>query len=210
MLGGKGMKRKQIIVLGLVLVIISVGILQYTYGGKGESSKVNGLDDLALTEGDLALTQGTDIEEIPGAAAYVNGNASEAANEVLTQAQQPSGYFAEARLERDKVRSREKEELMNISQNTDGSVSASSTLTSSEAQTQLVALIRRSEAESTIETLVKQRGFEDALTYMSDTGNVDVIVKAESLSAAEVAKISDIVTRHADVTMDKITVKNVN
>lgn len=204
------MKRKQIIVLGLVLVIISVGILQYTYGGKGESSKVNGLDDLALTEGDLALTQGTDIEEIPGAAAYVNGNASEAANEVLTQAQQPSGYFAEARLERDKVRSREKEELMNISQNTDGSVSASSTLTSSEAQTQLVALIRRSEAESTIETLVKQRGFEDALTYMSDTGNVDVIVKAESLSAAEVAKISDIVTRHADVTMDKITVKNVN
>lgn len=204
------MKRKQIIVLGLVLVIISVGILQYTYGGKGESSKVNGLDDLALTEGDLALTQGTDIEEIPGAAAYVNGNASEAANEVLTQAQQPSGYFAEARLERDKVRSREKEELMNISQNTDGSVSASSTLTSSKAQTQLVALIRRSEAESTIETLVKQRGFEDALTYMSDTGNVDVIVKAESLSAAEVAKISDIVTRHADVTMDKITVKNVN
>ena len=204
------MKRKQIIVLGLVLVIIAVGILQYNYGGKGESSKVNGLDDLALTEGDLVLTQGTDIEEIPGAAAYVNGNASEAANEVLTQAQQPSGYFAEARLERDKVRSKEKEELMNIAQSTDGSVSASSTLTSSEAQAQLVGLIRRSETESTIETLVKQRGFEDAMTYMSDTGNVDVIVKADSLSATEVAKISDIVTRHADVTMDKITVKNVN
>ena len=89
-------------------------------------------------------------------------------------------------------------------------MTASSNLTSAEASEQLVAVIRRSETESAIETLVKQRGFEDALAYMSDTGNIDVIVKAASLSAKEVAQISDIVIRHADITMDNITVKNVN
>ena len=45
---------------------------------------------------------------------------------------------------------------------------------------------------------------------MSETGNVDVIVKAESLTAVEVANISDIVVRHANVEMENITVKNVN
>lgn len=198
------MKRKQIIVLGLVLVIISVGILQYNYGGVGESAKVNSLDD-------LALMQGTDLEEIPGAAVYVDSGITDSANQALAQqAQQPSGYFAEARLERDKARSKQKEELKTFAQALDGTITASTNLSSSEAQEQLVAVIRRSEAESSIETLVKQSGFEDALAYMSDSGNVDVIVKAASLSATEVAKISDIVVRHADVKMEVITVKNVN
>ena len=45
---------------------------------------------------------------------------------------------------------------------------------------------------------------------MSDTGSVDVIVKAESLTAIEVANISDIVVRHTNAEMENITVKNVN
>ena len=36
------MKRKQIVVLGLVLVIISVGILQYNYNTSGQASKNTG------------------------------------------------------------------------------------------------------------------------------------------------------------------------
>lgn len=197
------MKRKQIIILGLVLVIITVGILQYNYGKAGESAKVSGLED-------LALAQGTDLEEIPGAAVYVNSGLEDIPDEALAQAQQPTGFFAEARMERDKARSKQKEELKSIAEATGEAVSASSSLSSAEAQEQLVAVIRRCEAESTIETLIKQRGFEDALAYMSDTGYIDVIVKAESLSSKDVAQISDIVVRHANVTMENITVKNVN
>ena len=196
------MKRKQIIVLGLVLVIISVGILQYSYGGFGESANVSGLDGLALDEG-------ADLEGI-GSAVYVNDVNTDVTNEALAQAQKPSGFFTEERLERDKARSKQKDELKAIAQATDGSVSTSSTLSSTQAQERLVEVIKRSEAESTIETLIKQRGFEDALAYVSDTGNVDVIIKASSLSAKEVALISDIVVRHADCSMENITVKNVN
>lgn len=197
------MRRKQIIVLGLVLVIITVGILQYSYGGAGESGSASGLND-------LALSQGSELEDIPGAAVYVDNNNLGLTDAVLAQAQQPTGYFAEAKMERDKARSKQKEELKSIALGTDGSVEASSYLTSAEAQEQLVAIINRSEIETTIETLVKQRGFEDALAYMSDTGYVDVVVKASSLSAQEVAQISDIVVRHANVSMENITVKNVN
>lgn len=194
------MKRKQIIVLGLVLVIISVGIIQYNYGGSGESSKINNPED-------LTFGQGSDLEDIPGAAVYVDNTQ---AGSDAAAALQTSGYFAEARLERDRVRSKQKAELKTITEVTDNTAAASSILTLDEASSQLVNLIKRSEIESSVESLVKQRGFEDALAYMSDTGNIDVMVKAESLSEKEVAQISDIVVRHANVTMENITVKNVN
>ena len=71
-------------------------------------------------------------------------------------------------------------------------------------------VIRRSEAEGTIETLIRQKGFEDAIVYYSDSGSIDVVVKATSLNATQVAQISDIVTRHSKVAMENITVKNVN
>lgn len=197
------MKRKQIVVLGLVLVIISVGILQYNYNSSGESAKLD-MDD-------LALTQGTDLEDIPGAAVYVENQGANIPDETIDQVQQSVGFFAETRMERDKARSKQKDELSTIAKaNADGTVDVSTSMTSLEAQEQLLDIIRRAEAESTIETLVKQIGFEDALAYMSETENVDVLVKAASLSSQEVAHISDIVVRHADVTMDKITVKNVN
>lgn len=200
------MKRKQIIVLGLVLVIITVGILQYYYGGEGEYYSGNGLQTTSLLD---AL--GKNYEDIPGAAVYVNNNGVENIDsETLEQSTAASGYFAEARLERDKARSKQKEELKAIVDGTNEAVAASSNLTVGEAQQKLLDVIRRSEAEATIETLIKQRGFEDALALMSETGNVDVIVKADSLSAVEVANISDIVIRHANVEMEDITVKNVN
>lgn len=193
------MKRKQIVVLGLVLVIISVGILQYNYNSSGESAKL-----------DLALDQGTDLEDIPGAAVYVENSDTAVIDEAVAQAEQAVGFFAEARMERDKARSRQKDELKVLAQAADGTVATSAGMNSLEAQEQLLAIIRRAEAESTVETLVKQKGFEDALAYMSDTDNVDIIVKASSLTSQDVAQISDIVVRHTDVTMDRITVKNVD
>ncbi len=196
------MKRKQIVVLGLVLVIISVGILQYNYNSSGEAAKIDG-------EG-LALEQDMDLEDIPGAAVYVENSDTAEIDKAMAQAQQTGGFFAQARMERDKARSRQKDELKVLAQATDGTVATSTAINSLEAQEQLLAIIRRAEAESTVETLVKQKGFDDALAYMSDTDNVDVIVKASSLNSQEVAQISDIVVRHADVSMDRITVKNVD
>ncbi|NLE23761.1 MAG: SpoIIIAH-like family protein, partial [Clostridiaceae bacterium] len=152
------MKRKQIVVLGLVLVIISVGILQYNYNSSGESAKL-----------DLALDQDTDLEDIPGAAVYVENADTAVIDQAVAQAEQAVGFFAEARMERDKARSKQKDELKVLAQAADGTIATSTGMNSLEAQEQLLAIIKRAEAESTVETLVKQKGFEDALAYMSDT-----------------------------------------
>lgn len=196
------MKRKQIIVLGLVLVIIAVGILQYNSGGSGDSGSMDGSGAQYTADGS------TEPEDLPGAAVYVKGE--DDPDQVVNtsadiSANAYSGYFAEARLERDRTRSRQKEELKSLAEN--GDTSNPATLL---AQEKLVDVINRCEAENTIETLIKQRGFADALVYISDTEYIDVLVNASSLSSQQVAIISDIVVRHAQVPMENITVKNVN
>ena len=193
------MKRKQIIVLGRVLVITAVGILQYHSGGSGDSG------DLAMTGNYYFADGDEEPEDIPGAAVYVKGEddldqALEASKDAIY-----SGYFAEARLERDRARSRQKEELRSLAES--GDTANAATLL---AQEKLVDVINRCELETTMETLIKQRGFADALVYISDTDYIDVIVNASSLSSQQVAVISDIVVRHAQVPMENITVKNVN
>jgi stage III sporulation protein AH len=196
------MKRKQIIVLGLVLVIIAVGILQYNSGDTGEYPDVADAGYADAADGDV------NPEDIPGAAVYVAGEengGSSAADSSEDGLSIESGYFAQAKLDRDRVRSRQKEELKSLVEN--GDPTSPVTL---QAQEELVGVINRSDVENTIETLIKQRGFSDALVYMSSMGYVDVVVNASSLSEKQVAQISDIVVRHADVTMDCISVKNVD
>ena len=114
--GGKGMKRKQVIVLGLVLVIIAVGILQYNSGGVGDAGDLTGAGVLFTADGS------EEPEDIPGAAVYVKGEdeldqAMEASIDASSDIY--SGYFAEARLERDKARSRQKEELRSLAESGD-------------------------------------------------------------------------------------------
>ena len=77
---------------------------------------------------------------------------------------------------------------------------------SAKAQEEYLDLVKRSEVEATIESLVKQRGIEDIVIFGS-TGTIDLVVKADSLSQSETAQISDIVIRHSGVDMETYTLK---
>ena len=78
---------------------------------------------------------------------------------------------------------------------------------SAKAQEEYLDLVKRSEVEATIESLVKQRGIEDVVVIFGSTGTIDS-VKADSLSQSETAQISDIVIRHSGVDMEDIHIKN--
>lgn len=185
------MNRKQILVVALVLVIITAGVLQFMYGEKGFSSKNDGEERLGeavyvdnITGETVNLTDGT-------------ANGDNAANNTGTD------YFTQARLEREAIRSRQKEELKELT----GNANAGDEI-NSKAQQEYLDLVRRSEIEATIESLIKQRGIEDVVVIFGSTGTVDLVVKADSLSQSETAQISDIVMRHAGVEMKDIHIKN--
>jgi stage III sporulation protein AH len=189
--------KKQILVIALVLVIITAGVLQYTYGKSGFSQR-----DQQERLGEAVYVDNMDGELVGLTAegtALLDGEGQ--TRQSVTAAED---YFVQARLDRETIRSRQKEELQELtSGNNSSEVSA-------EAHEQYLDLIRRSEIESTIESLIKQRGIEDVVVVFGTTGTIDLVVKADSLSPSETAQISDIVIRHAGVEMSDIHIKNMN
>lgn len=61
------------------------------------------------------------------------------------------------------------------------------------AEEQKLGLVERMESELQLETLVKSKGFEDAIVTLSDSG-VNVVVGSAELTDIQAAKIYDIVT----------------
>ncbi|NLK69089.1 MAG: SpoIIIAH-like family protein [Clostridiaceae bacterium] len=192
------MNNKQILVIALVLVIIAAGVLQFTYGKEGFSSRGDGEERLGeavyvdnMTGEMINLTDGTTI---PG---------NEDGGERTAITDDGSDYFVQARIDRESIRSKQKEELRELTSSTvmDKDISA-------KAQEEYLDLVKRSEVEATIESLVKQRGIEDVVVIFGSTGTIDLVVKADSLSQSETAQISDIVIRHSGVDMEDIHIKN--
>ncbi|MFW6389757.1 MAG: SpoIIIAH-like family protein, partial [Halanaerobiales bacterium] len=125
-------------------------------------------------------------------------------NEILnhTRASEEGGenFFIDYRLERDKARSEQLDiyrEMIN-NPNTDKA-------TKEEAQKKIIELTARLEKEMKIESLIRARGYEDALAYIHEE-SVDVIVQSEGLKEEEVAQIGDIIVKTTGLSFDDVTI----
>lgn len=198
------MNKKQILVVALVLVIIVAGVLQYTYGRSGFSSQKD--REERLGEAVYVDNMNGEIVDLTSQTQEGTGLADASGNPVgedVTTVADAGDYFVQAKLDRESIRSRQKEELQELT--------SKDNLTdeiSERAQEEYLDLMKRSEIEGTIESLVKQRGIEDVVVVIGSTGTVDLVVKADSLSPSQTAQISDIVIRHAGVEMENIHIRN--
>lgn len=124
-------------------------------------------------------------------------------NALLKSSQTDStNFFAESRMTRDNTRSAAKQELEGIVNNKDSAKEAKNA-----ASTQLMQLIDRGDKENKIETLVKEKGFEDALCFIDEHG-VDVTVKSQdALTAETVSQIKDIVVQATGIAPSGITIR---
>lgn len=96
----------------------------------------------------------------------------------LTQVQE-SGFLAEYRMERERVRSKEINTLKEISNN-----STASAKVREAANLKLVSLADREEKEMQAEAMIKSQGFQDCVVVVSDT-NISVMVEGNNLAAAQ-------------------------
>ncbi|HHV60448.1 MAG TPA: SpoIIIAH-like family protein [Clostridiaceae bacterium] len=188
-------KRKQVVVLSLVIMILVAGYLQYSYKKSSEAindEKENGRLGEAVYVSDEGYISMGDGEDTQGNNLNTN----------ITASQEANNYFAQARLEREITRSKNTDVLNSIAQD-----ASASQETRDNAYLQMIKMVDMAECEMKIESLLEERGFADAIVFFGDN-NVDVIVKAPSLTEAQVAQISEIVRRQADVDYTQITVRN--
>ncbi len=114
------------------------------------------------------------------------------------------GYFEQARENRSTAR----EEALEIVQEMMNDVKADEAVKETAVQ-QASALAVSVEQESTIENLIKAKGFSDCVAYI-DGEQCSIVVQSEELTAAQVAQITEIVTVQSDVMAQNITISAIN
>ncbi len=186
----KFLKRKQIIVLSLVLMLVIAGYLQYSYNKSSQFSE----EDSAQI-GDAVYVDNQEVTD-EGTAAV---NDSE---KTVTASKEANNYFAQTKMDRDVVRGKDIEIMKSITDDQSASKEAKT-----EAQAKMNKIVETSQKELNIENLIKGKGFSDVVAFFGDDGSVDVVVKAPAISKQQTAQIVDIVTRQANVPLEKIVIK---
>lgn len=212
-------KRKQIVVLSLVLMIVVAGYLQYSYNKSGVS-----VNEPLIESEDVSVGEADEDISI-GEALYVDNtitledekkddkkkededkskDKSKEDNKAMQASKEANNFFAQAKMDRDVTRAKDTEALEDITKDT----SASKEL-KSHAYEQMIKILGNSDTEMRIETLIKNKGFSDVVVLFGNDGSVDIVVKAPSISSAEATQIADIAARQANVAISDVHVRNI-
>ena len=194
----KSVRKNQIIISALAIMIAIAGYINYSgnlkemlEGGKAQtaaSGNVNQKTEEIISND----AEPDDVELIePGAA-------------VLTSSTVTSGIISEAKLNREQVRARNKENLLQIVNNEKVAESAKTA-----AVNQIAQMAEIAEKEMAAELLLEAKGFSASVVSIVD-GAADVVVNRTSITDAEKAQIEDIVKRKANIAADKITINICN
>lgn len=119
---------------------------------------------------------------------------------IFTSVTISGNYFNSAKLNREQMRARNKETLMNVVAD-----SAIADDLKQEAIDEIIALTARAESENAAEILLEAKGYEGVVVSLSET-EADVVVNAASITDQQIAQIEDIVSRKTGISADGIVI----
>lgn len=187
-------KRKQIVILALILMIVVAGYLQYSYKQGSTSADTAKLGDAVYVDNQIENQgiAGTENEAAKDVKSQANVSASKMAND----------FFAQAKMDKEQSIGKSNESLKAITEDVNASKE-----TRNKAYEEMMALVDRSDKEMRIETLINKMGFSDSVALFADDGSIDIVVKTPSLTNAQTAQITDIVARQGKLTVDNIHIR---
>ena len=189
-------KRKQIVILALILMIVVAGYLQYSYkqGSTSADEAASRLGDAVYVDNQIEnqSLDGTEGEAANNAGSQTNVSASKMAND----------FFAQAKMDKEQSRGKSSESLKAITEDVNASKE-----TRTQAYDQMMAIVDNTDKEMRIETLINKMGFSDSVALFADDGSIDIIIKTPSLTNSQTAQITDLVVRQAKLTVDDIHIK---
>ncbi len=201
-------KKNQVVITALAVMIAVAGYINYSGGLRDMmdgGAKAVSADTVKGTGNDYTVDAGgsdgiTDLEimDVGDEALVEPGTA------VLTSAGVSSSVITEAKLNREQVRARNKESLLELVNNDKLTEKAKQ-----DAVDKITALADNAEKEMAAELLLEAKGFEDCVVSIVD-GSCDVVVNRKSITDNEKAQIEDIVKRKSGITADKITINICN
>ena len=226
----KMFKKNQIIITALALMIAVAGYLSFTSENMddGEVAKEANVevsdtydyeisDEEALLEGEIftdteentqlstetaALPEEASAEEVTAAEGEAAGEVEGTPGEAVLTSTTPDGvdFAAEMKLNREQIRAKNKESLLDIINNT-----GIDELQKQAAVDQMIKMTDIAEREAAAEMLLEAKGFTDVV--VSITGEaVDVVADMGEVTDAKRAQIEDIVKRKTNISAENIII----
>lgn len=200
----KILKRNQIIVTVIALMLVAAGYLNFANQNRennliptssvADSEMMAGIGDAQLVNANEVSQN--NVESDTNQENIVN----EVKNTNISEQTQEDSYFDETRLEREKMYSQMLENYQKILE--------TNNLSSDEkknAQEEIKEINNEKNAIMIAENLVKTKGFKDIIIFKNN-GNVTAIVKADKLEEKEISQIQNIITRELNVSINKINI----
>ena len=192
----KILKRNQLIILVISLILITAGYLNYT--SEVENNTVM-TSEIVAELGDATLVSSNQVESVQEDIETSNNESNEVASsieekeEVETSVKEDDTYYSSSKLDRDSMYSELLETYQEIYNN------QSSTAEQKNKAIEEIAKINKMKNSIMIaENLIKIKGFKDVVIF-ANTNSISVIVKEAELAQEQIAQIQNIVSRELEV-----------
>lgn len=212
----KVLKRNQLIILIISLMLITAGYLNFTTNNEIMTSTIGERSDYTIGDAELVSTipkEEENSEELFQKEENTTVNIVDTANnnennllqsEVETVTPKEDYYFTNSKMERNNMYSEDLDIYQQIYNNVN-----STSEQKNEAISKINKINNTKNAIMIAENLVIAKGFKDIVIFVNED-SVSVVVKAEELMPEQVAQIQNIVSRELNVSAEKIHISNKN
>ena len=214
----KILKRNQIVVAVIALMLVTAGYLNFANQNKesnliptssaADSELMAGIGDAQLVSANETKennqTQNETVENTENVATTNKTKEDTASNITQNTSAQEDSYFAQSRLDRDKMYSQMLDNYQKILETNNLSSEEKKT-----AQEEIKRINNEKNAIMIAENLIKTKGFQDIVIFVNN-GNVTGVVLKDKLDEKDIAQIQNIITRELNVKTNKINISGKN
>lgn len=208
----KILKKNQIIILVIALMLVSAGYLNYSANlnevqktasiGDAKLVSSNGIVETNTQETALVENQNNEIETNANETALVENNKEQTEETTKTNAKISNEYFSQTRLNRESMYSQMVESYQKILENE--SIASDQKAI---AQTEIKNINDTKNKIMICENLIKTKGIDDVIIFVNDK-SISVVVKAENLEEDKIAQIQNIIAREMNTQINDIHISN--
>lgn len=201
----KKFRKNQVIITALAIMIAVAGYINYadsTLSTKGTADGTTADTSTADTSTVLKDISSLDTDITDEVDAGAAGDSSRTITETPGEAvlAGASTYMAQARIDREQIRSQNKDTLNEIINNTN--------LSETERQSAVQSMVEMTELvekESATELLLEAKGFNDVVVNLTGE-TADIVVPMKEVTEEQRAQIEDIVTRKTGIGVENIVI----
>ena len=208
----KILKKNQIIILVIALMLVSAGYLNYSANlnevqktasiGDAKLVSSNGIVETNTQETALVENQNNEIKTNANETALVENNKEQTEETTKTKAKISNEYFSQTRLNRESMYSQMVESYQKILENE--SIASDQKAI---AQTEIKNINDTKNKIMICENLIKTKGIDDVIIFVNDK-SISVVVKAENLEEDKIAQIQNIIAREMNTQINDIHISN--